>query len=97
MRLGKYVKSPIEVKRYSIDQSNWLDTGEYIQSVSFTVTPATTNALYAVASAISGSSTLFTFFVSGGDDNNTYDVVARMVTTGGQVKEDSILYTVRST
>ena len=30
MRLGSFVKSPVERKRYTIDYSDWLDTGETV-------------------------------------------------------------------
>ena len=96
MRLGKVVKTPIEVKRYSIEYVDWLDITEYVQSVVFTITPSSTNPLIAVASSIGASATAVTFLVSGGDDGETYDVVAKITTTGGQVKEDSVLFAVRS-
>lgn len=96
MPLGKFIKTPNEVKRYSIDYSNWLDTGEYLSAVSFTVTPTATVPLAATASSLGSSATSMTYSVSGGDDGGTYEIVVKVTTTQGQVKEDAVLYVVRS-
>lgn len=96
MRLANFVKSPAERKRYTIDYSDWLDTGETIAAVTFAVTPSTTNTLEIDAYTIGTPATSVIFFASLGDANNQYTVDVQITTSGGQTKEDTILFTVRS-
>ena len=96
MRLGNFVKSPAEVKRYKVDYSDWLDTGEYVQSVVLTVSPtSSSNPLTVAANTIDASQTYFAFFVAGGVVGTVYTVDVKVTTTGSQIKEDTILFTVR--
>ncbi|MGE0677763.1 hypothetical protein [Pseudolabrys sp.] len=93
MSLAKYKKAPADVKRYAIDYSDWLDSGETIDSVSFAVSPS--GALSVPSNEISDDELSVTYFVSGGNDGVTYRVVVTIVTSGGQIKEDLILFVVR--
>lgn len=95
MRLGRFVKTPNEVKRYTIEYADWLDTGEFCASIVLTKLSGA-GALVLSANAIPASSTAVDFFVSGGTDGEDYEVAARMTTTANQVKEDSILFVVRA-
>lgn len=95
MKLGKFIKAPSERKRYSIDYDNWLDTGETIIARAFEVTPATTTPFAVDASANLTGNRSIAFYVNGGDDGETYKVVVSITTSGGQVKEDVILYQVK--
>lgn len=95
MRLGKFVKTPDEVKRYTIEYSDWLDTGEYCSSIVLTKLSGT-GVLTLSTNAVGNSATSVSFFVSGGVDGQDYEVSARMTTTANQVKEDSILFVVRA-
>jgi len=96
MALAKYVKATGEVKRYSIDYSNWLDTGEVLSSVLFLVLNNTlANPLVVSGVAVIAGNTSVQFMVSGGVDGVTYEVLATANTVGGQVKEDSVLFAVR--
>jgi len=96
MPLGKFVKTPEEVKRYSVEYVDWLDTGEYLQSATITATPVTTNPLISQLQAFTANDTDLSFFVTGGVAGTTYKIVVRATTTNGQVKEDVILLEVRS-
>jgi hypothetical protein len=96
MKLDNFIKSPVERKRYTIDYSDWLDTGETISSVTFAVTPTTTNTLEVDAYVLGTGNTSVIFFANYGDANNIYTVDVQIVTSGGQTKEDTILFTVRS-
>ena len=97
MKLGQFVKSPVERKRYALDYTDWLDTGETVSSVSFTVSPSTgTSPLVVDSSSISTSGTEVRFFVASGDDGGNYTVTAVIQTSGGQIKEDEIIYLVRN-
>jgi hypothetical protein len=96
MKLANFVKSPVERKRYTIDYSDWLDTAETISTVTFAVTPATTNTLQIDAYTISNPATSVVFFANYGDAGSQYTVDVQITTSGGQTKEDTILFSVRS-
>jgi hypothetical protein len=95
MKLANFIKSPLERKRYTIDYTDWLDTGELIQSITFAVTPATGSALEVDAYSIAQNGLSVAFFARYGELNEVYTVEVLMTTTGGQVKEDEILFTIR--
>jgi hypothetical protein len=94
MKLGNYIKFPAERKRYAIDYTDWLDTGETLTAVTYTVSPGTD--LVVDASSISSSGLVAVFFVSGGTAGTVYTIDVRATTSGGQIKEDTVLFTLRS-
>lgn len=96
MILGKYLKAPPDRKRYTLDYSDWLDTGELVQSVTFGVTPVEAPPLVIDGIAINSGSQSITFYASGGVDGSTYKALTTMVTLGGQTREDAIQFTVRT-
>lgn len=97
MKLAKFVKSPAERKRYTIDYSEWLDTGETVTAITFSVTPSTgTLPLVIDAYTIGSPATSVIFFSNYGDDKVEYTVDVVMTTSGGQIKEDQILFVIRS-
>jgi len=95
MRLGSFVKTPIERKRYAIDYSEWLDTGETLSTVVYTIPVVTTPPLVVDASSISSANTVAVFFINGGLNGRQYTVEVVATTSGGQIKEDTVLFTVR--
>ena len=95
MRLGSFVKTPIERKRYAIDYSEWLDTGETLSTVVYTIPVVTTPPLVVDASSISSANTVAVFFTNGGLNGRQYTVEVVATTSGGQIKEDTVLFTVR--
>lgn len=96
MKLAKFLKTPAERKRYTIDYSEWLDTGETVASITFTVTPVTASTLEIDAYLIATPATSVAFFANYGDLGSNYTVDVVMTTSGGQIKEDQILFNVRS-
>ena len=96
MKLGNFIKSPIERKRYTIDYTDWLDTGETVVSAVFTVTPTTTATLQIDAYSIAVDGLSVVFFANYGDVGKVYTVEVVITTSGGQIKEDEILFTVRN-
>jgi hypothetical protein len=96
MKLGNFVKTPDERKRYAIDYSEWLDTDELVDSYTFAVAPSETGGLEVDASSLSTDETTIVFFVNDGNDGTQYTVTATTTTTGGQVKQDTILFQVRA-
>jgi hypothetical protein len=96
MNLGKYFKSPDERKRYSIDYTDWLDTGEVLADVTFEVTPVDANPVVIDDIAIETGDKSVVFYASAGLEGRSYKAIATMTTSGGQVKEDTVQYTVRA-
>lgn len=93
MNLGKYFKTSAERKRYSIDYTDWLDTGETVLSAVFTIAPA--SPLEVDAHSISSDGTQLVFFVNDGTDEVEYVINVKVTTSGGQIKEDEVIFEVR--
>lgn len=98
-RLAKYTQTPDETKRYSIEYSDWLDTGETVSDVSFEISPTTSPALSVQSSHIvqgdTGALTQLRFFVTGGVAKKSYKVIVNVATSGGQEKQDTVLFDIR--
>jgi hypothetical protein len=97
MARAKYIKAAGERKRYQIDYTDWLDTGEQVTGVVFsvlnntTLTPLVVDDVQILASFLGVQ-----YYVSGGVDGVTYEVLATLTTTiGPQIREDAILFTIR--
>jgi len=95
LKLGKFTKTPVERKRYALEYADWLDTTETVSSVTFTVTPIDTVPLVVDASSISSSGTEVVFFINYGTTGTTYTLDIQITTSGGQIKEDQILFVVK--
>lgn len=97
MRIGKlYTLTPNERKRYTIEYSDWLDTGETIDAVEFTIEEEITTPPFEITDDdIDVGGTLIAFFAEGGIDGSSYKVIVKVTTSNGQVKEDHILYAVK--
>jgi hypothetical protein len=96
MPLKKYIQAAGERKRYTINYSEWLDTGEYINTVVFTVLgTATSPALVVDDVMVLPTPTGAQYYVSGGVDNIQYSVLVTATTATGQIKEDVLLFTIR--
>lgn len=96
MPLVKYVKATNERKRYSIDYSDWLDIGELLTDVIFTIpTNNVTTPLVINDIAITPDGLGVQYYVSGGADGEQYEVLATATTSGAQIKVDDLLFTVR--
>lgn len=98
MALAKYIKAAGERKRYQIDYTNWLDTGEKAAAVTFTVLNNTaTTPLIIDGVAIPSSGLTVQYYVAGGVDGITYNVLATMTSnsTESQIKNDALLFTIK--
>jgi hypothetical protein len=93
--LAKFVKKPGERKRYTVDYSEWLDEGETVTGATFAITPVTSPILEVDASSIGTPATTVVFFVNGGVAGSDYELKIHVTTSGGQVKEDTALFSVR--
>lgn len=96
MILGKFFKTPDERKRYSIDYTDWLDGGEMLLGVTFEVTPVDENPVVIDGIAIQIDSKSVVFYAQAGVDGQNYKAIATATTDGGQVKEDTVQYTIRA-
>ena len=96
MILGKYCKAPDERKRYSINYADWLDTGEILTLVTFEVTPIDADPIVIDGIAIESGEKSVVFYASGGLDGKSYKAITTATTSGGQVKEDTVQYTVKA-
>lgn len=95
MRLQRFTKTPDEIKRYGVDYTKWLDSGELVQSVTVTVNgPDTT--LVANNAQVSSDNLKIIFYVSGGTIGNTYNVYVEITTNAQQLREDTIPFVVVS-
>lgn len=93
MRLGKFIKAPAERKRYAIDYSQWLETGETISSYTLTASPS---GLLVDGALVDVTGTILVFFVSYGTAAQQYNLDVQINTSGGQIKEDTVLFVVRA-
>jgi hypothetical protein len=96
MILGKYFKSPDERKRYSIRYTDWLDTGELLTEVTFEVTPVDADPVVIDGIAIESGDKSVVFYATNGIDGKNYKAIVTTTTSGGQVKEDTVQYTVKA-
>jgi hypothetical protein len=97
MRLGKFKQAPLERRRYFVDYSDWLDTGEIISpSPVLNVIETTTPPLVVDGIALGTGNTGVVFYVSGGLDGEEYQVDIIINTSTAQVKEDSFIYTIEA-
>ncbi len=97
MAIAGYTKAASERKRYQIDYTDWLDTGEGVLSVIFTVdnntvaTPLVVDDIMVLPTGLGVQ-----YYMSAGADGVTYRVLAALTTTQGpQDKLDEILLTIR--
>ncbi len=96
MSLGRFLKTPTEVKRYVVDYSSWLDTTEKLDSASFVIDPVdAVDGLTVLAHLIDTSGKLLSYYVSGGNDTETYNLIITVTTQSSQVKQDLVVYIVR--
>jgi len=94
--IAKYVKAASERKRYQISYSDWLDTGETVVSVVFSVNKITTPALVIDGVMNTPDGLGVQYYTSGGVDGVDYIVTATLTTSiGPQTKIDDVLFSVR--
>ena len=97
MAIAKYVKAAGDRKRYQIDYTDWLDIGESVVSVVFTIVQVTVPPLVIDTIAVLPTGLGVQYYASGGIDGQTYTVYANLTTSSApaQTKLDDILFTVR--
>ena len=99
--LDRFLKQPDEIKKYQIDYSEWLNTGERIISVSQVVTilnPAASDVgeptlTVGVTQILNGD--LYEYYLSSGTHNKKYKITFLADTTDSQRVESEIEFKVR--
>jgi hypothetical protein len=81
-----FIKDPSAVLDYVFDWSAWLTDGETISTRTITATTGITVA----SSAITGSSTTVTVWLSGGTAGATYYVTCAIVTSASRTDERTV-------
>lgn len=83
MILGNFTKQPVDVVDYDVDYSEWLTTGDNVQSTEVTVTPTglTIESVFVNDPRIK-------VWCSGGTDGTTYKLTLTTTTADGRVKQD---------
>lgn len=96
---AKFKQSPVEVKRYVLDYSLQLATGENILTVTPTiiqisgpVSPALSVTGIALLPAVAGQVTGAVFYVSGGADQGVYEIKFLATTSLSQTLEDVVQF-----
>lgn len=84
MPLISFMKDPDSVLDYAFDWSEWLESGESINSHVITVDGGITK------DSSSNSSTIVTVWLSGGTAGTNYNIACKIVTSGGRTVERSI-------
>ena len=84
-----FVKDPDAVLDYAIDWSAWLPEGDTINTSTWTVPVGIT----ADSDTHDGTST--TVWLSGGTSGENYELVNRVVTTGGRTDDRTIYVNIR--
>lgn len=93
IKLGKFVQTPDEKKRYTFDYSEWLDVGETITDTASEIDNATIPPLE--VDSLTHDNTLATWYVAGGKHLENYTVIIKITTSAGQIKEDAITIKVK--
>jgi hypothetical protein len=99
---ARFSKSPSEVKRYLADFTLDLATGEslltvpapIISSPSGELVPTLVVTNIALAPAVGGQVTMFTFFVSGGTDGQNYEIDFLPTTSLTQILECVVAFAI---
>lgn len=87
-RVGVFIeKDPYAILDYTLDWTNWMPSGETIQSITVTAETISGDASPLTIDSTTNTSYLATAFISAGTAGNIYNVEYRIVTDNA--KQDS--------
>lgn len=89
MLLNRYKQQPRDNLKRIIDLTRWLEDSEIITEVDVEVSPETETPLVCDPIAIDPAGKKFAYFITGGEDGQTYTVTF-LTTTQQQTREDEI-------
>lgn len=84
----KFTQTTGERKRYTLDYSDWLDTGELVSTVTYAVTPVTASPVVVNGTSTTDSGGIF--YMSGGLVDRRYEILITMTSSQGQIKQDEV-------
>lgn len=87
MFVGRFKKTPIERKRYTVDYTRWLAATEQIDTFAFAIEPITAPLLEVAGAFVSIDAKSVTYFILGGENSKQYEVHLIITTTDTQIKE----------
>jgi hypothetical protein len=87
--MASFVKDPAAVLDYRVDWSDWLETGDTIESSMWTVSPGLTQTF------VTFDGTSATVWLAGGSAGSDYQLTNRIVTTDGRTDERTFRVQVR--
>jgi hypothetical protein len=90
MSIATYIHDPDAVVDYSVDWSDWLPTGDTIDTSEWTIASGLTK----VASSVTGN--VASIVVSGGTAGQELRITDRMTTVNGRVYDRTIVLLVRN-
>lgn len=88
MKFSTWKQTPQEKKRFTIAYTDWLADGEVIDNVTYAIDNVTTPPLLVESSTVNGDGLGITFYISGGLDEEQYQLRILAETDAGQRKED---------
>lgn len=101
--LDRFIKQPADIKKYQIDYSEWLATGETVLSVVTAVTllnPADTDVgepTMTIGTTQIVGGTVYEYYVSLGTDGKRYKVTFQASTSDSQTVESEVEFKVTDT
>jgi hypothetical protein len=90
MAIARFTKSPVERKQYTVDYASWLESAEIIETVAITITPASDPVLQADGAYVLPTNKGIAFYLTGGINGQSYVVSLVVVTSAGQIKQDTL-------
>lgn len=95
--LAQFSKAPGELKRYTLDYSQWLASSEVITAAAFVITSSgnDTPADLKVDAFSFSAQTSLVFYMKDGLAENDYNVVVQISTNQNQIKQDLLVYNIR--
>jgi hypothetical protein len=100
---GVFTQAPEEKRRYILDYTLTLSTGETVTSISSPINITQTFgtnppvAAFQITSVVVGPGGLqVVFYANGGDDGDEFEVQFLANTSAGQIVEDVVKFTIRS-
>jgi hypothetical protein len=90
MKLGTFTKQPVEIKDYDIDYAKWMPSGDSIQSVTASISPA---GLTLGSVLVNGL--VVKIWLSGGTNGALYKITVNVTTTGGRLQQDEFFIKVK--
>lgn len=92
--LGRFIQTPTERKKYTVNYTDWLAAGESIISFAYSSVPASPTP--ARIDAYSITSPTVPIYISGGVDGTQYKILITATTSLGQIKNDEVVIVVKA-